>query len=183
MHGIRSVFSELSKFSKPVVFGILTFALYKTAGLGFGTISFGMITYHVLFRVLVGEIVNGLFHNDIDYTKPFFVVRERERGFYRAIGVKKWKHRIPTYDENAFNPSLRSWEEIAKATCQSELVHEIDGFFCLISVCAGFFFGAWLIFALAAAATFVCELVPVFLQRFNRDRIVQMLDEQKSSVG
>lgn len=33
---------------------------------------------------------------------------------------------MPTYDQALFDPKLHSWEEIAKAVCQAELVHEVN---------------------------------------------------------
>ena len=63
--------------------------------------------------------------------KKFFVVSEKEIGFYKKIYLPKWKDKLPQYNKG-FNKRNLS-EKISKeylelfinVTCQAELVHYI----------------------------------------------------------
>ena len=75
-------------------------------------------------RLGVGEVYDRLLHNRVNYRRRWFCPRFFEADLYRLLNVKGWKDHLPTYDPQTFSPELHSWDEIAQATCQSELVHE-----------------------------------------------------------
>ena len=65
---------------------------------------------------------------------------------------------MPTYDASAFSHREHSWDEIAQATCQSELVHETNIALSFLPVLASKWFGA-------------CY---VAMQRYNQARIIKI---------
>ena len=105
-------------------------------------ITFATTFYHFAMRLLTGSVVNLLLKNRVDYRRRWFRVSAMEQKLYKKLRVKKWKSQMPTYDPSRFDPKLHSWEEIAQAMCQAELVHEVIIVFSFLPVFAAIPFGA-----------------------------------------
>lgn len=45
-------------------------------------ITFGTVSYHFLMRLAVGYVINGLYHNQFDYSKKWFQERQFEKRLY-----------------------------------------------------------------------------------------------------
>ena len=87
-------------------------------------ITFGTIGYHLAMRLMVGLIFDRCMHNRADYSKPWYRQRRFEPGLHEKLRVRRWKGRMPTYESGLFDLHKHSWDEIAQAMCQAELVHE-----------------------------------------------------------
>lgn len=137
-------------------------------------ITFGTITYHFVIRLMVGVVVDLIMHNKADYKKEWYQVSDFEMKLYKKLKVKKWKNKMPTFNADTFDISKHSWEEIIQATCQSELVHEIDVIFSFLPVVASIWFDSFWVFLITSTLGAVFDLMFVFMQRFNRTRILKM---------
>ena len=137
------------------------------------SITFGTIAYHFIIRLLIGIVLDRIFRNKVNYNRKWFRVSDGEMRFYRAIRVKKWKRRMPTYAPNTFDPAVHSWHEIAQAMCQAELVHEIIIVFSFLPILASVWFGELGVFLATSILSAAFDLLFVFLQRFNRTRILK----------
>lgn len=138
------------------------------------TITFGTIAYHFGIRLLIGEIFNRKMQNKADYTKKWYQVSSLEQKFYQKIKVKKWKNKMPTYDKDIFDVSKHSWDEIIQAMCQSELVHETNIIFSFFPVITSIWFGSFFVFLVTSILGAAFDLMFVFMQRYNRSRILNM---------
>lgn len=148
------------------VITIFCVALYANTGneLHFTlAITFGTISYHFLMRLLVGFFINLLLDNHVDYRRRWFRVSDAEQELYDKIKVKKWKGKMATYDPGCFDRRIHTWDEIAQATCQAELVHEIIIILSFMPILASIPFGALFVF--------------VIMQRYNRPRIVKLIEK------
>ena len=143
------------------------------------TITFGTIAYHFIIRLLVGQIFNMIMHNKANYTKKWYQVSDFELKVYQKLKVKKWKNKMPTYDIDVFDVSKHSWDEIIQATCQSELVHETNVILSFLPVIASIWFGAFEVFLITSILSAAFDLLFVFMQRFNRTRIIKMNRRKK----
>ena len=100
---------------------------YQENGLGILlslAITAGTIAYHFVMRLLVGLAFDTRMKNRADIRRRWYHAGKAELAFYEKLQVKKWKGRMPSYDPAQFDPRLHTWEEIAQAMCQAELVHE-----------------------------------------------------------
>ena len=138
------------------------------------TITLAMIAYHFGIRLIIGGLFDMKMKNKADYTKKWYQVSDLELKLYQKLKVKKWKNKMPTYDKNAFDISKHSWDEIIQATCQSELVHETNIVFSLFSIIAFIWFDSFVVFLVTAFLGAFLDLIFVFMQRFNRARILKM---------
>lgn len=145
-------------------------------------ITFGTCFYHFAMRLLAGHLLNGIMGNRADYKKPWYQLRPFETRLYKTLKVKKWKGSMPTYDPSLFDPSLHSWEEIAQAMCQAEVVHEIIVVLSFLPLLAAIPFGSFFVFLITSLLAALYDLSFVIIQRYNRPRVLKFLRLSQSSI-
>lgn len=142
-------------------------------------VTFGTITYHLGVRLLVGLLYNTGMKNRADYTKKWYQTHAWESRLYEFLKVKKWKGRMPTYSPDTFSSKKNTWDEIAQAMCQSELVHETNIVLSFVPLAASVRFGAFRVFLITSVCSAAFDLLFVMMQRYNRSRIVNVILRQK----
>ncbi len=142
-------------------------------------ITLGTTFYHFGMRLAVGWILNKILQNRADYRKKWYQPHKIETWLYKAIKIKNWKNRMPSYQPERFSPSQYTWDEIAQATCQAEIIHEIIILFSFLPMAATVFFGNAPVFLATSACAACVDLIFVLIQRYNRPRILKRL-QQKS---
>lgn len=146
-------------------------------------ITAGTVAYHFLMRLLVGGAYALLVNNKVDYNKKWFRVGKTEQKLYKLLKVKGWKKHFPTYDPQAFDKEQHSWSEIAGAMCQAELVHETIILFSFLPILFSHWFGSALVFVLTSIFSALFDLTFVIIQRYNRPRVVKILNAEASRPG
>ena len=142
-------------------------------------VTFGTISYHFLIRLLIGLCFNLTMRNRADYHAVWFQPRAWERPLYDRLKVKRWKKRMPTYQPELFDPRLHTWDEIAQAMCQAELVHETIVIASFLPLLASVRFGAFWVFLITSVFSALLDLVLVIMQRFNRPAVVRIAEREK----
>lgn len=145
-------------------------------------ITFGTISYHFIMRLAVGFAINSAFHNKMDYNKKWFREKKFEKRLYEILRVKKWKDKMPTFAPEMLDIKQHSWEEIAGAMCQSEVVHSIIAVLSLLPILAALVWGSFWVFFITSIVSAIAECMFVIMQRFNRPRIVRHIERKKGSV-
>lgn len=153
---------------------------YVKSGLLYSlAITAGTLAYHFVMRLIVGAVVDAVMHNRADYRKLWYQLRPFEERLYNKLGVKHWKSKLPTYDPSLFSVKERSFDEIAQATCQAEIVHEVIALFSLLPIFAAIWFGSFWVFLLTSIAAACVDLTFAILQRYNRPRLVKMAERMR----
>lgn len=142
-------------------------------------ITFGTVAYHLDIRLVVGGILDKTMKNRANYRAWWFRPRSFEPRLYRFLRVKSWKGKMPTYRSAYFSTKEHTLEEIVQAMCQAELVHEINVFLSFLPLFTVRFFGSLTVFLLTSLAAACFDMLFVIMQRFNRPRIVRIIDRQK----
>lgn len=142
-------------------------------------ITFGTVFYHFGARLTVGYSLNLIMKNRVDYTKRRYKVRAWEVGLYEFLRVGKWKRILPTYNPDSFSPRKHSWEEIARAMCIAETVHEVCAIISFVPLIAVIWFGAFLVFLITSVCGALLDLVFVAVQRYNRQRVLRVIDAKR----
>ncbi len=145
-------------------------------------ITFGVFAYHFVMRLLVGFSIHAIFRNHMNVNRRWFRPLRFEAKLYARLGVSKWKHHVPTYAPDTFSLREHSWEELAQATCQAEVVHEIIMVFSFAPLLLIPRFGEPVIFILTSVAAAWIDLTFVILQRYNRPRILAMANKRKEKT-
>lgn len=142
-------------------------------------VSFGTTAYHFGMRLTVGTLYNTVMKNKADYTKKWYQIRSWENKLYKFLNVKAWKNKMPTYDPAAFSAKIHTWDEIAQAMCQSELVHETNIILSFLPVIAAKWFGSFYVFLITSVCGALYDSVFVVMQRYNRPRVIKLALKQK----
>lgn len=145
-------------------------------------ITFGTIAYHFTMRLLVGLAFDVVMKNKADCQKRWYRVGEGEAKLYEKLKVKSWKNKLPTYDESTFDPRLHTWDEIAQAMCQSELVHETIVVLSFLPIFAGAWFGAYPVFIITSVLSAAYDMLFVIMQRYNRHRIIRLMERKNAAI-
>jgi hypothetical protein len=138
-------------------------------------ITFGTFFYHFAMRLAVGHTLNAVFRNKMDFTKPWFCERKFEKKLYRLLRVRVWRKHVPTYAPETFSRELHSWREIAMATCQAEIVHEVIVLFSFVPILFAIPFGALPVFVITSVISALFDMIFVILQRYNRPMLLRVM--------
>ena len=147
---------------------------YDAAWLLSMAITFGTIAYHLLMRLAVGGIFHTFMGNRADCSKKWYRLHSWETPLYDTLRVKTWKGRLPTYDPDLFSPKKHSWDEIAQAMCQAELVHETNMLLSFVPLLAAPKLGAFGVFLSTSVAAALFDSLFVMMQRYNRPRVLRL---------
>ncbi len=145
-------------------------------------ITFGTASYHIIMRLLVGLSFQAVMQNRAEPGRRWYRVGKREMAVYETLKIKRWKRKIPTFDNARFNPQLHSWNEIAQAMCQAELVHETIMILSFLPIAEGIWFGMYPVFIITSVLAAGYDLMFVMTQRYNRQRIFSLLARKRGTV-
>ena len=153
--------------------------LYSRLGLEFLSVfrtTALTVFYHLAVRLVFGEwLVRGIRFEGVDYSRGWFRVRAWEMALYRRMGVQRWKGGMPTYNPEEFSMAGRSIEEIVRSTCRAEIVHEFNVIVSFLPLLFSIPFGAFMAFLLTSIAAAVFDMVFVIMQRYNRPRLIRLM--------
>ncbi len=171
MKGI-AIGAAILTFVSAIFFSCFSWDVYLSLAITFGT-----ITYHFSIRLLIGTLFQLFMKNRADYRKKWYHLHPWESVLYQKLRVKKWKDKMPSYDRDSFYPALHSWNEIAQAMCQSELVHEMDIVFSFLPLFFSVWFGAFPVFLTTSIFAAAYDSLFVMMQRYNRPRILRIIEK------
>lgn len=157
-----------------LAFGISFYFAHKSVLLTFAII-FGTCFYHFGMRLAVGHGIDAIFHNKMNCNRWWFKERKYEMKFYNFLRVKKWKKLLPTYNVEYFDLRKHTIEEIIQATCQSEIVHEINMVLSFVPVIFTIWFNSLAAFLITSSIAFCFDGIFVIMQRYNRPRLRRLL--------
>lgn len=141
-------------------------------------ITSGTTAYHFCVRLLIGWGYQQVLNNKVDYTKKWFQTTKAEEKLYEKLKVKKWKDKMPTFDSSAFDMRYHTLDEIAQAMCQSELVHETIVIFSFVPILASIWVGALPVFIVTSVFAALFDSLFVIMQRFNRPRMIRLMEKK-----
>ena len=165
---------------------IICFSLYygnihkNNIILWIGIVTF-TIMYHLWVRIIMGN-VSKLFKKHINYNQAWFKERDFEKGFYKLLRVKDWKGKALTYNPESFSLKEHSLEEIANTMAKSEVDHWINEIISLTTLLFSILWGQFWIFLISAIAAMIFDSQFIIIQRYNRPRIVKILEKREKET-
>lgn len=143
-------------------------------------ITAGTFLYHFAMRLAVGFVVHNLIKTTLDYKGKWFLLRRWEPEFYKKIGIKQWKNKLPTYYPQDFSPKSHSISELLQTMCISEIGHEVMLVLSFAPLILSVWFGEFGVFLITSLCAGAIDLVFVLVQRYNRDRLAKIAERKKS---
>ena len=147
------------------------------------TITLGVSLYHFAMRLAVGYSVNAVMKNQADYRKPWFREKGFEKKLYKLLRVRSWGGRLPTYSPHTFNTSKKNVKEIAEATCQAEIVHEIIMALSLLPIAFIPLLGGAAALIVTSVLAMLFDALFVILQRYNRPKLLRVMNRFQKLNG
>ena len=139
------------------------------------------IMYHLWVRIIMGN-VSKLFKKHINCKQWWFKERNFEKRFYKLIRVKQWKGKALTYNPESFSLKEYSLEEIANTMSKSEVDHWINEIISLSTLLFAIPWGEFWIFLITAIAAMIFDSQFIIIQRYNRPRIVKILEKREAEI-
>ena len=168
-----------------VTISIVCFILYYGGFYKNGVILWTGITaftimYDFWVRIIMGN-VSKLFKKHINYKQKWFKERKFEKKLYKFLRVKNWKDKALTYNPESFSMKEHSLEEIANTMAKSEVDHWINEVISLSTLLFIIPWGLFWAFLISAIASMIFDSQFIIIQRYNRPRIVKLLEKKKAT--
>ena len=140
------------------------------------------IMYHFWVRIIMGN-VSKLFKKHINYKQWWFQEKNFEKGLYKFLCVKEWKDKALTYNPESFSLKEHSLEEIANTMAKSEVDHWINEVISVSTILFSIPWGQFWLFTITAIAAMIFDSQFIIIQRYNRPRIVKILERREKVVN
>jgi len=164
-----------------VCFSVYYTNTYKNEIILWTGITAFTIMYHFWVRIIMGN-VSKLFKKYINYNQWWFKERKFEKKLYKLLNVKEWKGKALTYNPETFSLKENSLEQIANTMAKSEVDHWINEVISLTTILFSGIWGQFWIFFITALAAMIFDSQFIIIQRYNRPRIVKVLEREKRNI-
>lgn len=137
------------------------------------------IMYHFWVRIIMGNI-SKLFRKNINYKQKWFKEHKFEKRLYKFLKVKDWKDKALTYNPEQFSLKDNSLESIVNVMAKSEVDHWINEAISVSTIFFSLIWGNFWIFFITALAAMIFDSQFIIIQRYNRPRIVRLLERREN---
>ena len=168
-------------FILTLLFSAVYFHTENSASLSLA-ITMGTTLYHFAMRLVVGFFYDRIMNNKADIGRWWYQPKGFEKRIYNWLNVKNWKGIMPSYEPELFDPQKHTWNEIAQAMCQAELVHETIILLSFVPILFAKLFGALPVFLITSVLSAAFDMIFVIMQRYNRPRVVRLAEKKKGNV-
>lgn len=138
-----------------------------------------ILSYHVTVRLVIEMACEAAMKNGVDPSAEWYETSEAELRFYKAVGMRRFKSRLPKLDETDFTLRKQSIEDIIDATCRVEVRHEVNMIASFLVLFFTIFFGQIWLFLITSIAAALVDFSFVAVQRYNRPRLVRVAKKQR----
>ena len=145
-------------------------------------ITMGTTLYHFAMRLAVGFFYDRTMNNKADLSRWWYQPKGFEKRIYNWLNVKNWKGIMPSYEPELFDPHKHTWNEIAQAMCQAELVHETIILLSFVPILFTKIFGSLPVFLVTSFLSAAFDMIFVIMQRYNRPRVIRLAEKKKGNV-
>ncbi len=156
--------------------------IYKNGVILWTGITAFTIMYHFWVRIIMGN-VSKLFKKHINYKQWWFREKNFEKSLYKFLHVKEWKDKALTYNPESFSLKEHSLEEIANTMAKSEVDHWINEVISVSTILFSIPWGQFWLFTITAIVAMIFDSQFIIIQRYNRPRIVKILERREKVVN
>ena len=159
---------------------LLTICLYVINRIQYNIILFSiMITiFTTLFHFTIRYIFANFFYKMIEkkctYDRSWFIEKVFEKKLFRIIRIKRWKLKLPTWNDDDFNLSETDFEKLMFNMCRAEVYHEICMILSFVPILFSILFGKFWVFYWTSIGGCLFDLLFVLIQRYNRPRVLKI---------
>lgn len=142
-------------------------------------ITCGTTFYHLFMRLMVGGPLVPIRHRSGD---GWFRQKSWEPKLYRALKVKTWKSRMPSFEPAQWSLKETPLPQIIQNSRRAEMIHEIYMVLSFVPLLAIPRFGAAGVFWATSLCAALFDSCFVIMQRYNRPRLERILEKETSKA-
>lgn len=168
------------------VLAVICFGLYRYSNIGiFFSLMVTAVTvfYHLAMRLFVGWYIDSCLEDKLKGKSFWFREKKFEKRLYEKWKVKLWKEKMPSYVPEKFSPKKHSLDEIIRAMCAAEIIHEVNFILSYVPLVFSFLIpglqGDVTVFGVTSVLASLVELPFVIMQRYNRPRFVRIREKER----
>ncbi len=132
----------------------------------------GVLFYHVGMRLAVAYLAKHRYN----FKNAWFSEKAFEKPLYKKLHVRRWKKRLPSGNPESYSIENRTLFSIVQTMCRNEIIHEVSALLSLLPIVLGFWYGAWGVWTVTSVFGSLCDLPFVCIQRYNRPRLVRLME-------
>ena len=152
-----------------------------------GFMSIAMLVVLFLIDALLAWLIRKLPEKWFDSNNKHFDERKGERKFYEALGIKKWKDKIPElggftdfHKDKIYDPnSIEFYERFILESNYGSLLHIISAFIGYLIIFMAPLKTCFLMAIPMATVNFVLCILPYFVLRYNVGKLKKVLNNLK----
>ena len=152
-----------------------------------GFMSIAMLVVLFLIDALLAWLIRKLPEKWFDSNNKHFDERKGERKFYEALGIKKWKDKIPElggftdfHKDKIYEPnSIEFYERFILESNYGSLLHIISAFIGYLIIFMAPLKTCFLMAIPMATVNFVLCILPYFVLRYNVGKLKKVLNNLK----
>ena len=149
-----------------------------------GFMSIAMLVVLFLIDALLAWLIRKLPEKWFDSNNKHFDERKGERKFYEALGIKKWKDKIPElggftdfHKDKIYEPnSIEFYERFILESNYGSLLHIISAFIGYLIIFMAPLKTCFLMAIPMATVNFVLCILPYFVLRYNVGKLKKVLN-------
>lgn len=130
--------------------------------------------FHFTIRISFANLFYKMIEKFCKYDRWWFVEKTFEKKLFKIIMIKKWKSKLPTWNDEDFNPLKNDFEKLIAHMCRAEVYHEICMILSFVPILFSVFWGKFWIFLWTSIAGCLFDLLFVLIQRYNRPRVLKI---------
>lgn len=130
--------------------------------------------FHFTIRISFANFFYKLIEKYCTHNRWWFREKSFEKALYRILMIKKWKSKMPTWNDGDFAPGENDFEILMTHMCRAEVYHEICMVLSFVPVLFSIFWGKFWVFFWTSVGGCLFDLMFVLIQRYNRPRVLKL---------
>lgn len=135
---------------------------------------------HISIRFTFANLIYVFLAGFVKEDNWWFRERPLEKSLYKILGVKKWKSKLPTWQDGDFDIKKADSSVIIYNMNKAEVYHEICMLLSFIPILYAIPFGKFWIFFGTSVGGALFDFLFVMIQRYNRPRMRKLAGMKKA---
>ena len=137
--------------------------------------------FHFTIRFSFANLIYKIIGKYCTYDRRWFTEKPYEKKLFKILMIRKWKSKLPTWNEQDFNPAENTKEMLLNHICKAEVYHEICMVLSFVPLSFSIVWGEFWIFFWTSVFGCLFDFLFVLIQRYNRPRILRVYNRYKGA--
>ena len=130
--------------------------------------------FHFTIRFSFANLIYKIIGKHCTYDRWWFTEKAFEKKLFKRLMIRKWKSKLPTWNDYDFNPAGNTKEMLLNHMCKAEVYHEICMILSFVPLSFSIIWGEFWIFFWTSVFGCLFDFLFVLIQRYNRPRVLRL---------